>query len=104
MFVQDPPMFVQNFPMFVQNSPMFVQKSTMFGSFVTIRNCWFVKKNNKKMNTCSTHNNQKLNTCSKCKKYVTPQIQNHTPHTTQTVINIKKNINYNSINKQGEET
>ena len=72
-------MFVQNFTMFVQDSPMFVQKSTMFGSFVTIRTCWFVKKNNKKLNKHSIRNNQKLNTCSKCKKYVTSDFQNHTP-------------------------
>ena len=87
MFVQDPPNFDKISPMFVQDSPMFVQKSTMFGSFVTIRNYWFVKKNNKKVNSCSTQNNQNLNTCSKCKKYVTSQFQNHTPQQQKTHTN-----------------
>jgi len=79
MFVQKSTNFDKISPMFVQDSPMFVQKSTMFGSFVTIRTCWFGKKNNKKVDSCSTPSNQMLNKCSKCKKYVTSDFQNHTP-------------------------
>ena len=84
MFDKNQTNFDKISPMFVQDSPMFVQKSTMFGSFVTIRTCWFGKKNNKKVNSCSTFNCLVLNKCSKCKKYVTSQFQNHTPHTQTT--------------------
>ena len=54
MFDKNQTNFDKISPMFVQDTPMFVQKSTMFGSFVTIRTCWFGKKNNNKVDSCST--------------------------------------------------